>query len=81
MPLQYLGTSRVVGGRTILEEDLVQELATFSHPGIILMPGQTMPLTLFRPQHISMMKRLIDTVKTFGSLYSKWVSLYRDRQI
>lgn len=44
---------------------------TFSHPGVILMPGQTMPLTIFRPQHISMMKRLIETVKTFGSLYAK----------
>ncbi len=47
------------------------ELVTFSHPGVMLMPGQTMPLTLFRPQHIALMRRLIDSVKTFGSLYAR----------
>jgi cereblon len=59
--LQYLGDSLEVSGRNILEEDLIQEIVLLSQPGIILMPGQTLPLTIFRPNQISAMKRLIET--------------------
>ena len=61
--LQYLGDSLEVSGRHILEEDLVQEIVLMANPGVILMPGQTLPLTIFRPNVISLMKKLIDTTK------------------
>jgi cereblon len=57
-----------VGGRTILEEDLVQELVIVSDHNLVLMPGQTLPLHIFRPRLIALMKNLIETTKTFGSL-------------
>ena len=58
-----------MGGRVILEEDRSLELLILSHPGIVLVPGQTMPLTIFRPNQASAMKRLLETTKTFGSLH------------
>lgn len=68
----YLGEAREVAGRTILEEDLIQDLPVISRPGIILMPGQTLPLTLFQPTAISMMRKLIDTTKTFGIIHHRY---------
>ena len=41
------------------------------------MPGQTLPLTLLMPQHIAVIERLLDTTKTFGSLY---VRTYHDEE-
>jgi cereblon len=70
--LQYLGDSLEVSGRNILEEDLIQEIVLLSQPGIILMPGQTLPLTIFRPNQISAMKRLIETTKTFGCIHVRF---------
>ena len=61
-----------MSGRHILEEDLVQEIVLMANPGVILMPGQTLPLTIFRPNHISLMKKLIDTTKTFGSIHVRY---------
>ena len=66
--LQYLGDSLEVSGRHILEEDLVQEIVLMANPGVILMPGQTLPLTFFRPNVISLMKKLIDTTKVRKNL-------------
>ena len=63
--LQYLGDSLEVSGRHILEEDLVQEIVLMANPGVILMPGQTLPLTIFRPNVISLMRKLIDTTKVW----------------
>ena len=69
--LQYLGASMELSGRTVLEEDLIQELVLFYHPTVILMPGQTVPLTMMKPQEISALKNIIKTTKTFGSLYRR----------
>ena len=48
----YLGQGQEITGRTILDEDLVQEIAIISRPGIILMPGQTLPMNFFRKCHL-----------------------------
>ena len=66
-----MGESREVGGRTILEEDIYTDIPLISQPGIILMPGQTLPLTLFQPSVVSMMKRLVETTKTFGVIHKR----------
>ena len=44
---QYLGEGQHVAGRTILDEDLIQDLPIISRPGMILMPGQTLPMSFF----------------------------------
>ena len=74
MIFQYLGQGQEVTGRTILDEDLIQHLPILSRPGIILMPGQTLPLNFFHPTEISLMKHLISGSKTFGIVYSKFIS-------
>jgi len=66
---RYLGEGREVGGRTILDEDLVQDLPLLPAgilPGMVLVPGQTLPLMLFHSAAIEMMKTIIATTKTFG---------------
>ena len=68
---QYMGESREVGGRIILEENNYVEIPVISQPGIILMPGQTLPMTFFQPAVISMMKGLVETTKTFGILHKR----------
>ena len=68
---QYMGESREVGGRIILEENNYVDIPVISQPGIILMPGQTLPMTFFQPQVISMMKGLVETTKTFGILHKR----------
>jgi cereblon len=55
-----------------LEEDLIQELPIISRPGIILMPGQTLPLNFFQPMVISLMKKLIEGTKTFGVIHQRY---------
>jgi len=62
----YLGEGKEVGGRTILDDELVLSLPLLSQPGLALIPGQLLPLHLFHPSVISMMKKVIDSTKTFG---------------
>ena len=52
----YLGEGREVGGRTILDEDLTVNLPLYNQPGVDLVPGQQLPLHLFHPSVISMMR-------------------------
>jgi len=66
---QYLGEGKEVGGRTILDDDLIQDLPLLPGGTLgpqLLVPGQTLPLTLFHPAVISMMKNIINSTKTFG---------------
>merc|ERR1711874_483031 len=65
----YLGQGQEVGGRTILDEDLIQDLPIIARPGMILMPGQTLPMSLFDPTVITLMKNLISGSKTFGVVH------------
>jgi len=62
----YLGEGTEVGGRTILDEELIINLPLLNQPGLALIPGQLLPLHLFHPSVIGMMKQIIDTTKTFG---------------
>ena len=70
---QYLGQGQEVAGRTILDEDLIQDLPIIARPGIILMPGQTLPMNFFHPTVMSVMKNLISGSKTFGVVHSRCV--------
>jgi len=62
----YLGEGTEVGGRTILDDELVLSLPLLSQPGLALIPGQLLPLHLFHPSVINMMKKVIDSSKIFG---------------
>ena len=52
----YLGEGRELGGRTILEDDTNISLPLLNQPGLALVPGQLLPLHLFHPAIISMMR-------------------------
>ena len=69
-----MGQGQEIAGRTILDEDLIQDLPILARPGIILMPGQTLPMNFFHPTVISMMKNLISGSKTFGIVHSRYRS-------
>jgi len=66
---QYLGQANEVSGRIILEEGRTQELVLVPHRSVILLPGQTLPMAVFHPTEIAQLKRLIQSVKTFASVY------------
>ena len=52
----YLGEGREVGGRIILDDDTNISLPLLNQPGLALVPGQVLPLHLFHPAVISMMR-------------------------
>lgn len=63
----YLGTNlEEVRGRTLLDDDSYQTIPILPEPGVVLVPGQTLPLTVFYPPTISMLRKTISTDHTFG---------------
>ncbi|XP_038666633.1 protein cereblon isoform X1 [Scyliorhinus canicula] len=65
----YLGTEmEEFHGRTVHDEDSCPTFPVLPHIAVILIPGQTLPLQLFRPQEVSMMRNLIQKDRTFGVL-------------
>uniref|UniRef100_A0A672M9D6 Protein cereblon-like n=1 Tax=Sinocyclocheilus grahami TaxID=75366 RepID=A0A672M9D6_SINGR len=65
----YLGSDmEEFHGRTLHDEDSVQNLPVLPHIALILIPGQTLPLQLFRPQEVSMFRNLISQDRTFAVL-------------
>ena len=64
---QYLGDDlEDVSGRTIYDEDGLVTLPLIKLPGMVLVPGETIPLTLFHQHVVAMMKGVNDSDKTFG---------------
>ena len=55
-----------VSGRTIYDEDGLVTLPLIKLPGMVLVPGETIPLTLFHQHVVAMMKGVKDSDKTFG---------------
>ncbi|XP_055069359.1 protein cereblon isoform X2 [Misgurnus anguillicaudatus] len=65
----YLGSDmEEFHGRTLHDEDSVQNLPVLPHIALILIPGQTLPLQLFRPQEVSMFRNLVGRDRTFAVL-------------
>nr|CAD7404200.1 unnamed protein product [Timema poppensis] len=63
----YLGNDlEELQGRTMLDDDSIQTLALLPQPGVVLVPGQTLPLTVFYPPTVSMLRQSIATDRTFG---------------
>nr|CAD7463682.1 unnamed protein product [Timema tahoe] len=63
----YLGNDlEELQGRTMLDDDSIQTLALLPQPGVVLVPGQTLPLSVFYPPTVSMLRQSIATDRTFG---------------
>lgn len=72
----YLGDSVPVPGRVIYGEDETptEELPLLPMSGLVLMPEQSMPLALFHSNEVSLIRTLLGTTKTFGSVCSSLFS-------
>lgn len=67
MSHSYLGNDlEEVRGRTIHDDESLITLPIIQLPGIVLIPGQTIPLHLFHQHTVAMIKGVVDTDKTFG---------------
>ncbi|KAK3767566.1 hypothetical protein RRG08_003828 [Elysia crispata] len=63
----YLGSDlEEVRGRTILEEGSVVTMPLLLLPGVVLVPGQVLPLQLHMQHLVAMVRRVADTDNTFG---------------
>ncbi|XP_072178020.1 protein cereblon-like [Diadema setosum] len=66
----YLGSDlEEYSGRTVLDDECSVSLPLVQFPGVVLVPGETLPLHLFNPRLISMMKHILHNNRTFGMLY------------
>ncbi|XP_064632798.1 protein cereblon-like isoform X2 [Lineus longissimus] len=71
----YLGSDlEELHGRTIHDDDSYQSLPLLSLPGVVLVPGQTLPLHIFQQQIVSMIRHCVNTDKTFGLVNSRYLS-------
>ncbi|XP_076336827.1 protein cereblon-like isoform X3 [Tachypleus tridentatus] len=76
MLLKYLGDDlEELTGRTLLDDNSCPNLPLLPLPGIVLVPGQTIPLQLFEPSAISMVKRIIEKDHTLGIINSRYQAL------
>ncbi|XP_078339772.1 protein cereblon-like [Crassostrea virginica] len=63
----YLGDDlEDVRGRTFYEEGSTISLPVIQLPGMVLVPGQTIPLHLFHQHTVAMLKGVMDKDNTFG---------------
>uniref|UniRef100_A0A8C8H935 Protein cereblon n=1 Tax=Oncorhynchus tshawytscha TaxID=74940 RepID=A0A8C8H935_ONCTS len=65
----YLGSDmEEFHGRTVHDDDSCQTIPVLPFTAVMLIPGQTLPLQLFRPQEVSMMRSIIQRDRTFAVL-------------
>lgn len=73
-PPQYLGMDmEEFHGRTVHDDDSCQQIPVLPHLQVMLIPGQTLPLHLSRPQEVSMVRGLIQRDRTFAVLAYRYV--------
>jgi cereblon len=58
-------------GRTIHDDDACLTLPILALPGVVLTPGQTVPLHLFEPTTVSMVRHILEGDRTFGLLTAR----------
>ncbi|ESO12236.1 hypothetical protein HELRODRAFT_105243 [Helobdella robusta] len=56
-----------VSGRTFHEDGMILHIPILTLPGVVLMPGQMLPLHLFSNSDIAMIKHCLDRDKTFSA--------------
>lgn len=68
-PPQYLGSDmEEFHGRTLHDDDSCPVIPVLPQVVMTLIPGQTLPLQLFSPQEVSMVRNLIQKDRTFAVL-------------
>lgn len=70
----YLGETEELRGRTVQEENDYVTIPLLLHSSLmnlVLVPTQTLPLTIFHPLHVSMLRNVIAKDRTFGIVHSK----------
>lgn len=76
---QYLGADmEEFHGRTLHDDDSCQVIPVLPQVALVLIPGQTLPLQLFSPQEVSMVRSLIQKDRTFAVLAYRWASAARN---
>jgi len=60
-------------GRTVHDDDSCHTIPVLPHTAVMLLPGQTLPLQLFRPQEVSMMRTVIQRDRTFAVLAHRYL--------
>lgn len=71
---QYLGETEELSGRTLQDENdyiTIPLLLNESLMGLVLIPTQTLPMTIYHPGQASMLRNVIAKDKTFGVVHSK----------
>ncbi|XP_021928619.1 protein cereblon isoform X2 [Zootermopsis nevadensis] len=69
----YLGNNlEELRGRTVLDDGSFQLLPLLPQPGVVLVPGQTLPLMVFYPPTVSMLRKIITKNGTFGAIYLRY---------
>ncbi|XP_075228978.1 protein cereblon-like isoform X2 [Lycorma delicatula] len=70
----YLGSDmEVLSGRTFLEDNCYHSLLLLPPSGVVLVPGQTLPLTVSDRHTIAMLRHCVNNDRTFGVIAS-WSS-------
>lgn len=63
----YLGSNlQELPGRVVLDDESIVNIPILSLSGVVLVPGQILPLQLEHPTLVSMMMNIIDKDRTFG---------------
>ncbi|KAG0728471.1 Protein cereblon [Chionoecetes opilio] len=71
---EYLGETEELRGRTVQEENEYISLPLLQHSSLmnlVLVPTQTLPLSIFQPIMVSMLRSVILKDRTFGIVHSK----------
>ena len=74
---QYLGRDlEELRGRTVFVEDEELWIPLVSLPGVVLSPGQTVPLHAFHQSFTALLTRLRQTNRTFGVVVIRCVCVF-----
>ncbi|KAK7072706.1 hypothetical protein SK128_017287 [Halocaridina rubra] len=72
----YLGETQELQGRTVQDEnDYITIPLLYDNnlmTNLVLVPSQTLPMTVFHPMNVSMLKKVITKDRTFGIVYTKY---------
>ncbi|XP_047498018.1 protein cereblon-like isoform X1 [Penaeus chinensis] len=70
----YLGETQELRGRTVQDENDYVTIPLLLHNSLmnlVLIPTQTLPMTIFHPLHVSMLRNVIAKDRTFGIVHTK----------
>ncbi|XP_068225702.1 protein cereblon-like isoform X2 [Palaemon carinicauda] len=73
----YLGETQELRGRTVQDENDYVTIPLLHDNNLlmnlVLVPTQTLPMTVFHPLNISMLRNVIDKDRTFGIVHTKYI--------